>query len=88
MATLSVRVDDDVKLEADSIFESLGLNTSVAINMFLRKCIQCDGIPFTLTREPNAETISAIREVQAMKRDPASGKSYADAEEMFADLLR
>ena len=88
MATLSVRVDDDVKREADSLFESLGMNTTVAVNLFLRRCIRCEGLPFPVTREPNAETLAALQEVQAMKRNPSAYRSYSTADELFDELLR
>ena len=39
MAVINIRVNDEVKKEAESIFKSLGLNMSVAMNLFLKKCI-------------------------------------------------
>ena len=40
-----------------------------------------------VTREiPNSETISAINEVQQMKKNPFLGKSYTDIEKMMRDL--
>lgn len=45
---LNVRVDSDVKRRADSIFAELGLNTSAAVNIFLRHCVRQSGIPFDL----------------------------------------
>jgi len=45
---LNVRVDGEIKRRADSIFAELGLNTSAAVNIFLRYCVRCAGIPFDL----------------------------------------
>ena len=36
---------------------------------------------------PNAETIEAIKEVEAMKKDPSIGKTYESCDEMFDDLI-
>ena len=36
---------------------------------------------------PNAETITAIEEVQKMKSNPAFGKTYSNVDEMMRDLL-
>ena len=36
---------------------------------------------------PNAETIEAIKEVEAMKKDPSIGKTYESVDEMFDDLI-
>ena len=35
MATLQVRIDDTLKAQADTLFSSLGLDTSTAIRIFL-----------------------------------------------------
>ena len=59
MAVINIRVNDEVKKEAETIFKSLGLNMSVAMNLFLKKCINEKGIPFDL-KIPNRETIEAM----------------------------
>ena len=59
MAVINIRVNDEVKKEAETIFKSLGLNMSVAMNLFLKKCINEKGIPFDL-KIPNRETIEAL----------------------------
>jgi DNA-damage-inducible protein J len=46
MATLQVRVDDSLKSKADSLFSSLGLDTSTAIRIFLSSSVENNGIPF------------------------------------------
>ena len=60
MATslLQVRVDDDLKDKAAEIFDNLGIDTSTAVRMFLKRAVMENGIPFrmTLPKEPyNAE---------------------------------
>ena len=61
MAVINIRVNDEVKKEAETIFKSLGLNMSVAMNLFLKKCINENGIPFDL-KLPNNETMEALEE--------------------------
>ena len=46
---VTVRVDRHLKESADFLFERLGLNMSVAFNMFLRKAVNEDGIPFPVS---------------------------------------
>ena len=48
-ARITVRVDKDLKESADSLFNRLGLNMSVAFNMFLRKAVSEDAIPFPVS---------------------------------------
>lgn len=49
MSTLTIKVDDGVKREADRLYKSMGMNLSTAVNVFLRKSIQVGGMPFTPT---------------------------------------
>lgn len=54
MATIQVRVDDSTKAAADSLFASLGLDTSTAVRMFIAAAVDSRGIPFDVkkTRKP------------------------------------
>ena len=64
---LNLRVDAELKSQAEQIFTELGLPTSTAITLFLKTVVRCKGIPFNLRLEqtPNAETIKAMEEVNA-----------------------
>ena len=48
MATtnLNIRIDKNIKYQAEEIFNELGLNMTTAINLFLRTTIREHGIPF------------------------------------------
>ncbi|MCM1186440.1 MAG: type II toxin-antitoxin system RelB/DinJ family antitoxin [Lachnospira sp.] len=48
MATLQIRIDDTLKKQADTLFSSLGLDTSTAIRIFLNAAIENAGIPFSV----------------------------------------
>ena len=43
---VTVRVDKELKESADVLFHNLGMNMSVAFNVFLRKSIDEQAIPF------------------------------------------
>lgn len=45
---ISVRVDEDLKKEADILFNKLGINMSSAINIFLKQSVREQGIPFEM----------------------------------------
>ncbi len=88
MSTLQVRVDDKLKAQAESLFSSLGLDTSTAIRIFLRAAVEYNGIPFAVQHQvPNAATLAALKEVEDMKKNPSKYKSYADVDSMMEDLL-
>lgn len=72
--TIAIRVPEDVKENARSIYEKLGFDLSTAINVFLRKSIECGGFPFEVRHEaPNEETLKAIKD---SFDHPERGKSF------------
>ncbi|MCL1862091.1 MAG: type II toxin-antitoxin system RelB/DinJ family antitoxin [Defluviitaleaceae bacterium] len=46
---INIRVDSDVKSQAQDVFSALGLDMTTAINIFLRQAIRKKGIPFDLS---------------------------------------
>jgi len=52
MAQVNIRIDDDLKEKADSLFDELGLNMTTAFNMFIKTAIRQQGIPFDLSLDP------------------------------------
>ena len=47
-ASLHVRVDSKLKSDAEKIFSDIGLNTSSAVNIFLKQAVNSGGLPFKL----------------------------------------
>ncbi|MDR1330188.1 MAG: type II toxin-antitoxin system RelB/DinJ family antitoxin [Oscillospiraceae bacterium] len=45
---LTIRIDENIKQEAESLFNRIGINTSTAINVFFRQAIREQSIPFEL----------------------------------------
>ncbi len=61
----NITIDADVKKQAQKLFADLGLDLSTAINIFLKKALAEQGIPFEVTREvPNAVTAKAIADAE------------------------
>lgn len=64
---LNIRTDKDIKLQAEKLFDALGLNMTTAVNIFLRQAIRENGIPFEVKLNvPNETTEAAIREGRAI----------------------
>ena len=59
---MTIRMDNEIKQQAQSLFADLGLDMSTAINLFLRQALQCRGLPFSiqLNRQFNKTTVEAI----------------------------
>ena len=66
MATtnISIRMDTELKAQADELFAELGMNLSTAFNIFVRQSLREGGIPFEIrTDRPNKETIAAMLDI-------------------------
>ena len=86
MATtnLNVRIDANLKKEAEQIFKELGLNMSTALTVFLRQTVRSNGIPFDMRLDvPNAETLAAINDVNLRRN---LSKPYTSVKELIEDL--
>ena len=46
---VTIRVDQGLKESAENLFDRLGLNMSTAFNIFLRKAVTEDAIPFPVS---------------------------------------
>lgn len=48
MKTLQVRLPDELRDEADSVLNEIGMDMSTAIRVYLKKIVQNRAIPFSL----------------------------------------
>lgn len=90
MATtnVSIRMDTELKAQADELFAELGMNLSTAFNIFIRQSLREGGIPFEIrTEKPNKETVAAMLEAERIAKDP-NVKKYSDVEEALRELKR
>ena len=58
---VTIRVDEDLKKQADSLFSELGLNLTTAFNIFLRQPVREQQIPFRVSKNvPNSVTLATM----------------------------
>ncbi|EKU70557.1 type II toxin-antitoxin system RelB/DinJ family antitoxin [Selenomonas sp. F0473] len=67
-ATVSARVEYDVKKEAEDILRSLGIPVSVVINALYRQIIERNGIPFSLTLPKAPRTLDTMSDEEVDNR--------------------
>ena len=79
---LNIRMDKEIKDQAEKIFNELGLNMTTAVNIFLRTAVREHGIPFELKLEvPNEITAEAIEEGRKLMADPSAPR-YSSMDEL------
>lgn len=90
MATISVRMDDNLKQQTEDILDELGLNMSTAVTMFAKAIVRERRLPLDLSIDPfysagnQAVLNRTIAEYEA-NRSKVVQKSLADLEAMAAD---
>ena len=63
-ATVSARVEFNVKTEAEDILERLGIPVSVVINSLYRQIIYKHGVPFSLTVPREPKTLDTMSDAE------------------------
>ena len=78
---VTIRIDENLKKQADSLFADLGFSFTTAINTFLRQAVREQQIPFQISRNvPNAVTLAAME-------DAENGENMYGPFESISDLM-
>lgn len=88
MATtnITIRMDEELKKQAESLFAELGLNMTTAFTVFAKQAVREQKIPFTISREiPNKQTLEAFAEGEKMLNDP-NAQRFTSVEDLFEEL--
>jgi DNA-damage-inducible protein J len=93
---MSIRVDEEIKREAEALFAKLGLTISAATNVFYRQAVRTQGIPFPLTaveadpkmqaRKEFGEAIKAAQEQSVI--NGTTDMSMDDIDGIIAEVRR
>lgn len=71
-AYVNVRIQKEVKEQAQELFNSLGMDLSTAVNVFLKQSITNGGIPFEIkkARVPSKRLLAAMAEADRLQSAP------------------
>ena len=86
MAAVStnIKIDPELKREAQELFNELGLSLSTAINIFLRQAVREQAIPFRIgAHVTNAETLKATEETE---EDTALRCTFPSVDELIKKM--
>ena len=83
---LCIRIDQELKDEAELLFGELGMNLTTAITVFFRQAVRESKIPFEIKWDrPNRATASAMREAANIMKEPKT-QGYEDPADLFREL--
>ena len=79
MATVQVRVEDDLRNRVGSLYASLGIDTATAVRMFFYASLECGGIPFDVRHRQDMSLETAVRDARNHTNLHGPFDSAADA---------
>lgn len=84
---INIRIEPELKKEAEETLEYLGLTMAEAIKLFLKQVTLTDSIPFKIEKPKyNKETLESMKEAMAMMENPEKYKAYSNVNELMEDL--
>ena len=60
---VTIRMDPDLKKQAEQLFADLGMNMTTAINVFVRQSVNHGGIPFEIAREEDVHSDDSNQQI-------------------------
>lgn len=86
LATLTARVDEKDKSRFDAFCSNVGLNTSTAINLFVKAVLRENRIPFEITQAsdpffPEANLAYVRKSVQELKEGKGTAHELIEADD-------
>ena len=76
--SMSIRLDSEVKEQAQQVFSNLGIDLTTAINIFLRQAIQYQGLPFDVRLDENRKLLEVLTDLDQNRNMSQSFKSVSD----------
>lgn len=76
--SISIRLDSEVKEQAQQVFSNLGMDMTTAINIFLRQAIQYQGLPFDVRLDENRKLLQVLTDLDQNRNMSQSFESVSD----------
>ncbi len=89
---INVEVNNKTEKQSKKLFDSLGLDTTTAINIFLKKSIEVGGIPFEVKHDecshvPNEQTIKALEKAELLEKKRTKPEGYNNSKDFMNAIL-
>ena len=76
--SMSIRLDSEVKEQAQQVFNHLGMDMTTAITIFLRQVLQYQGLPFDVRLDENRKLIQVLTDIDQHRNMSQSFESVSD----------
>ena len=76
--SMSIRLDSEVKEQAQQVFSKRGMDMTTAINIFLRQAIQYQGLPFDVRLDENRKLLEVLTDLDQNRNMSQSFESVSE----------
>ena len=89
VTNLNIKIDRDLKVKADRLFNEMGMNLTTAVNVFVRQAVLERAIPFKIYRGvENARTTVSIEQRRAAMQEIRDLLSDVDGNSIDLDQMK
>ena len=81
--SMGIRLDSEVKEQAQQVFNSLGMDMTTAINIFLRQAIQYQGLPFDVRLDESRKLVEVLADLDQNRN---MSQSFVSVSDLMEDL--
>lgn len=81
--SMSIRLDSEVKEQAQQVFNSLGMDMTTAINIFLCQAIQYQGLPFDVRLDESRKLMEVLADLDQNRN---MSQSFGSVSDLIEDL--
>ena len=81
--SMSIRLDSEVKEQAQQVFNSLGMDMTTAINIFRRQAIQYQGLPFDVRLDESRKLMEVLADLDQNRN---MSQSFGSVSDLMEDL--
>ena len=80
--TVTIRIDEDIKRKFEEFCADVGLNISVAVNLFIRASLKEQKIPFPIESSKMTYGLALVKEMRA----GAEARGFLSDEEIESEI--
>ena len=89
VTSLNIKIDRDLKTQADILFNRMGMNLTTAVNVFVRQAVQEQAIPFRIYLNDDERDVlerakQALNDIQS--QSIINGTSEMTIDEIDAEI--
>ncbi|MCL2337406.1 MAG: type II toxin-antitoxin system RelB/DinJ family antitoxin [Firmicutes bacterium] len=89
VTNLNIKIDRDLKIKADKLFNEMGMNLTTAINVFVRQAVLERAIPFKIYRgAENIGTTVSIEQKRAAMQEIRDLMAGVDGNSIDLDQMK